>query len=90
MNVTINVNGEDRVLDVTGHESLLSVLRNDLDSTLPDDLHLLFGDRPHERLPGQFRKSGRVASPRSVVAERLQEADSCSSLRTSPQFLPGG
>lgn len=31
MNVTININGEKRVLDVAGHESLLNVLRNDLD-----------------------------------------------------------
>lgn len=30
MNITITVNGEDRILDVTGHESLLNVLRNDL------------------------------------------------------------
>jgi len=31
MNITITVNGEERALDVTGHESLLSVLRNDLE-----------------------------------------------------------
>ncbi len=31
MNVTINVNGGERTVDVTGHESLLNVLRNDLD-----------------------------------------------------------
>jgi carbon-monoxide dehydrogenase small subunit len=31
MNVTITVNGEERVVDVAGHESLLNVLRNDLD-----------------------------------------------------------
>ena len=31
MNVTITVNGEERVVDVAGHESLLSILRNDLD-----------------------------------------------------------
>jgi len=31
MNVTITVNGEERVVDVAGPESLLSVLRNDLD-----------------------------------------------------------
>ncbi len=30
MNITITVNGEERTLDVTGHESLLNVLRNDL------------------------------------------------------------
>lgn len=30
MNVTITINGEERTLDVTGHESLLNVLRNDL------------------------------------------------------------
>ena len=31
MNVTIKVNGEDRAVDVAGAESLLTVLRNDLD-----------------------------------------------------------
>jgi carbon-monoxide dehydrogenase small subunit len=31
MNVTITVNGTERVVDVAGHESLLHVLRNDLD-----------------------------------------------------------
>lgn len=31
MNITITVNGEERTLDVTGHESLLNVLRNDLE-----------------------------------------------------------
>lgn len=31
MNVTITVNGKDRVVDVAGHESLLHALRNDLD-----------------------------------------------------------
>lgn len=31
MNVTIKINGEDRVVDVAGAESLLTVLRNDLD-----------------------------------------------------------
>ena len=31
MNVTITINGEERTLDVTGHESLLNVLRNDLE-----------------------------------------------------------
>ena len=31
MNVTIKVNGEDRAVDVAGPESLLTVLRNDLD-----------------------------------------------------------
>ncbi len=31
MNVTITVNGEERVVDVAGTESLLTVLRNDLD-----------------------------------------------------------
>jgi carbon-monoxide dehydrogenase small subunit len=31
MNITITVNGEERVLDVTGHESLLNILRNDLE-----------------------------------------------------------
>ena len=31
MNVTIKVNGEDREVDVAGPESLLTVLRNDLD-----------------------------------------------------------
>ena len=31
MNVTIQVNGEDRAVDVAGAESLLTVLRNDLD-----------------------------------------------------------
>lgn len=31
MNVTITVNGEERVVDVAGAESLLTVLRNDLD-----------------------------------------------------------
>ena len=31
MNVTITVNGEERVIDVAGAESLLTVLRNDLD-----------------------------------------------------------
>lgn len=31
MNVTIKINGEDRTVDVAGAESLLAVLRNDLD-----------------------------------------------------------
>jgi carbon-monoxide dehydrogenase small subunit len=31
MNVTIKVNGEERAVDVAGAESLLTVLRNDLD-----------------------------------------------------------
>jgi len=31
MNVTIKINGEDRAVDVAGAESLLTVLRNDLD-----------------------------------------------------------
>jgi carbon-monoxide dehydrogenase small subunit len=31
MNVTITVNGKERVVDVAGHESLLHALRNDLD-----------------------------------------------------------
>lgn len=31
MNITITVNGEERTLDVTGHESLLNILRNDLE-----------------------------------------------------------
>ncbi|MEE8456986.1 MAG: (2Fe-2S)-binding protein [Acidimicrobiia bacterium] len=31
MNVTITINGEERAFDVSGHESLLSALRNDLD-----------------------------------------------------------
>jgi carbon-monoxide dehydrogenase small subunit len=31
MNITITVNSEERTLDVTGHESLLNVLRNDLE-----------------------------------------------------------
>lgn len=31
MNVTITINGDERSLDVRGHESLLNVLRNDLD-----------------------------------------------------------
>lgn len=31
MNVTITINGDERSLDVGGHESLLNVLRNDLD-----------------------------------------------------------
>ncbi len=31
MNVIITVNGEERAFDVSGHESLLSALRNDLD-----------------------------------------------------------
>ena len=31
MNVTITVNGEERAVDVAGAESLLTVLRNDLD-----------------------------------------------------------
>jgi carbon-monoxide dehydrogenase small subunit len=31
MNITIKVNGEDRAVDVAGAESLLTVLRNDLD-----------------------------------------------------------
>jgi carbon-monoxide dehydrogenase small subunit len=31
MNVTITLNGEERAFDVSGHESLLSSLRNDLD-----------------------------------------------------------
>jgi carbon-monoxide dehydrogenase small subunit len=31
MNVTIKVNGEDRAVDVAGAESLLTVVRNDLD-----------------------------------------------------------
>ena len=31
MNVTITVNGEERVVDLAGAESLLTVLRNDLD-----------------------------------------------------------
>jgi len=31
MNVTIKINGEDRTVDVAGAESLLTVLRNDLD-----------------------------------------------------------
>ncbi|MFV9671605.1 MAG: (2Fe-2S)-binding protein [Acidimicrobiia bacterium] len=31
MNVTITINGEERSLDVRGHESLLNVLRNDLE-----------------------------------------------------------
>ena len=31
MNVTITVNGKERVVDVVGHESLLHALRNDLD-----------------------------------------------------------
>ena len=31
MNVTIKVNGEDRAVDIAGAESLLTVLRNDLD-----------------------------------------------------------
>ena len=31
MNVTITLNGETRVFDVAGHESLLTALRNDLD-----------------------------------------------------------
>ena len=31
MNITITINGEERSLDVSGHESLLNVLRNDLD-----------------------------------------------------------
>ncbi len=31
MNVTITVNGTERVVDVAGHESLLHALRNDLD-----------------------------------------------------------
>lgn len=30
MTVTITVNGEDRIVDISGHESLLTVLRNDL------------------------------------------------------------
>ncbi len=31
MNITITVNGEERVVDVAGYESLLHALRNDLD-----------------------------------------------------------
>ncbi len=31
MNVTITLNGETRTFDVAGHESLLTMLRNDLD-----------------------------------------------------------
>jgi len=31
MNITIKINGEDRAVDVAGAESLLTVLRNDLD-----------------------------------------------------------
>jgi len=31
MNVTITLNGETRIFDVAGHESLLTMLRNDLD-----------------------------------------------------------
>jgi carbon-monoxide dehydrogenase small subunit len=31
MNVTITLNGETRVFDIAGHESLLGVLRNDLE-----------------------------------------------------------
>ncbi len=31
MNVAITINGDERSLDVRGHESLLNVLRNDLD-----------------------------------------------------------
>ena len=31
MNVTITLNGETKVFDVAGHESLLTALRNDLD-----------------------------------------------------------
>jgi carbon-monoxide dehydrogenase small subunit len=31
MNITIRINGEERVVDVAGVESLLTVLRNDLD-----------------------------------------------------------
>jgi carbon-monoxide dehydrogenase small subunit len=31
MNVTMTLNGETRTFDVAGHESLLTVLRNDLD-----------------------------------------------------------
>jgi carbon-monoxide dehydrogenase small subunit len=31
MNVTIKINGEDRAVDIAGAESLLTVLRNDLD-----------------------------------------------------------
>lgn len=31
MNVTVTINGEERAFDVSGYESLLSVLRNDLD-----------------------------------------------------------
>ena len=31
MNVTMKINGEDRAVDVAGAESLLTVLRNDLD-----------------------------------------------------------
>lgn len=31
MNVTLTINGEERAFDVSGHESLLSALRNDLD-----------------------------------------------------------
>ncbi|MEA3502867.1 MAG: (2Fe-2S)-binding protein [Actinomycetota bacterium] len=30
MNVTITVNGEERIVDIAGHESLLNVLRNKL------------------------------------------------------------
>ena len=31
MNVSITINGEERVFDIAGHESLLSALRNELD-----------------------------------------------------------
>ncbi len=31
MNITITINGEERTVDVAGHESLLNVLRNDLE-----------------------------------------------------------
>jgi carbon-monoxide dehydrogenase small subunit len=31
MNITITINGEERIVDVAGAESLLTVLRNDLD-----------------------------------------------------------
>ena len=31
MNISITINGEERTVDVAGHESLLNVLRNDLE-----------------------------------------------------------